>query len=146
MLASPSENTEDIIKWPDSKDIPLWLEPKYDGIRSQLHVTPNGAHLFSRDLRSLNNEFPEILEAARALPSCLVDGGLMADAEGKRVTFFDLQKRLGRKKIQGDLFLRKPYLTSFLLVFLFLIKSINCSSPNIILILADDLGTIHKRR
>ena len=31
-------------------------------------------------------------------------------------------------------------------VLLFLIKSINCSSPNIILILADDLGTIHKQR
>jgi DNA ligase-1 len=105
MLASPTETAEDIIKWHDSKDIPLWLEPKYDGIRSQLHVTPNGAHLFSRDLRSLGDEFPEILEAARTLPPCLLDGELIAYAEGKRLTFFDLQKRLGRKKIQGDLFL-----------------------------------------
>ena len=105
MLASPTETAEDIIKWHDSKDIPLWLEPKYDGIRSQLHVTPDGAHLFSRDLRSLDDEFPEILEAARALPPCLLDGELIAYAEGKRLTFFDLQKRLGRKKIQGDLFL-----------------------------------------
>ena len=104
MLASPTETAEDIIKWHDSKDIPLWLEPKYDGIRSQLHVTSDGAHLFSRDLRSLNDEFPEILEAARALPPCLLDGELIAYAEGKRLTFFDLQKRLGRKKIQGDLF------------------------------------------
>ena len=105
MLASPTETAEDIIKWHDSKDIPLWLEPKYDGIRSQLHVTPDGAHLFSRDLRSLDDEFPEILEAARTLPPCLLDGELIAYAEGKRLTFFDLQKRLGRKKIQGDLFL-----------------------------------------
>ena len=105
MLAAPTETAEDIIKWHDSKDIPLWLEPKYDGIRSQLHVTPNGAHLFSRDLRSLGDEFPEILEAARTLPPCLLDGELIAYAEGKRLTFFDLQKRLGRKKIQGDLFL-----------------------------------------
>ena len=105
MLASPTETAEDIIKWHDSEDIPLWLEPKYDGIRSQLHVTPDGAHLFSRDLRSLDDEFPEILEAARALPPCLLDGELIAYAEGKRLTFFDLQKRLGRKKIQGDLFL-----------------------------------------
>ena len=105
MLAAPTETAEDIIKWHDSKDIPLWLEPKYDGIRSQLHVTPDGAHLFSRDLRSLGDEFPEILEAARTLPPCLLDGELIAYAEGKRLTFFDLQKRLGRKKIQGDLFL-----------------------------------------
>ncbi|MDA7516243.1 hypothetical protein N8558_01020, partial [bacterium] len=86
----------DIIKWHDSKDIPLWLEPKYDGIRSQLHVTPDGAHLFSRDLRSLDDEFPEILEAARALPPCLLDGELIAYAEGKRLTFFDLQKPIRR--------------------------------------------------
>jgi DNA ligase-1 len=105
MLASPTEAAEDIIKWHDSKDIPLWLEPKYDGIRSQLHVTSDGVHLFSRDLRSLDDEFPEILEAARTLPPCLLDGELIAYAEGKRLTFFDLQKRLGRKKIQGDLFL-----------------------------------------
>lgn len=105
MLASPTETAKDIIKWHASEDTPLWLEPKYDGIRSQLHVTPEGVHLFSRDLRPLDEEFPEILEAARSLPPCILDGELIAYAEGKRLTFFDLQKRLGRKKIQGDLFL-----------------------------------------
>ncbi|MFT6177811.1 MAG: DNA ligase-1 [Akkermansiaceae bacterium] len=105
MLASPTETAEDIIAWHDDETTPLWLEPKYDGIRSQLHVTPEGVWLFSRDLRSLDEEFPEILEAARALPPCILDGELIAYAEGKRLTFFDLQKRLGRKKVQGDLFL-----------------------------------------
>lgn len=105
MLASPTETAEDIIKWHASEDTPLWLEPKYDGIRSQLHITPEGVHLFSRDLRPLDDEFPEILEAARSLPPCILDGELIAYAEGKRLTFFDLQKRLGRKKVQGDLFL-----------------------------------------
>ena len=105
MLASPTETAEDIIRWHNSTGIPLWLEPKYDGIRSQLHVTPGSVHLFSRDLRLLDDEFPEILEAARHLPPCILDGELIAYAEGKRLTFFDLQKRLGRKKVQGDLFL-----------------------------------------
>lgn len=105
MLASPTETAEDIIKWHDDEGLPLWLEPKYDGIRSQLHVTPERVRLFSRDLRPLDDEFPEILEAARTLPPCILDGELIAYAEGKRLTFFDLQKRLGRKKVQGDLFL-----------------------------------------
>ncbi len=105
MLASPTETAKGIIDWHGDETTPLWLEPKYDGIRSQLHVTPAGARLFSRDLRSLDDEFPEILAAARSLPSCILDGELIAYAEGKRLTFFDLQKRLGRKKVQGDLFL-----------------------------------------
>ncbi|MDB4461736.1 ATP-dependent DNA ligase, partial [bacterium] len=105
MLASPAETAEDIIHWHASANIPLWLEPKYDGIRSQLHVTPDGIRLFSRDLRPLDEEFPEILDAARTLPPCILDGELIAYADGKRLTFFDLQKRLGRKKVQGDLFL-----------------------------------------
>ncbi len=105
MLASPTKTAQEIINWHGNPDTPLWLEPKYDGIRSQLHVTPDGVRLFSRDLRSLDDEFPEILEAAQSLPPCILDGELIAYAEGKRLTFFDLQKRLGRKKIQGDLFL-----------------------------------------
>ncbi len=105
MLASPTEKAEDIITWHGDENTPLWLEPKYDGIRTQLHVTKEGASLFSRDLRSLNEEFPEILEAAQNLAPCILDGELIAYAEGKRLTFFDLQKRLGRKKVQGDLFL-----------------------------------------
>ncbi|MDB4265230.1 ATP-dependent DNA ligase, partial [bacterium] len=105
MLASPTETAQGIIDWHDDEGTALWLEPKYDGIRSQVHVTSDGARLFSRDLRSLDEEFPEVLEAAGVLPSCILDGELIAYAEGKRLTFFDLQKRLGRKKVQGDLFL-----------------------------------------
>lgn len=105
MLASPAETSQGIIDWHGDPEVPLWLEPKYDGIRSQLHVTSDGVRLFSRDLRSLDDEFPEILEAARSLSPCILDGELIAYAEGKRLTFFDLQKRLGRKKVQGDLFL-----------------------------------------
>ena len=105
MLASPSKDAGEVMAWHDSKETPLWLEPKYDGIRVQLHVTSRSATLFSRDLRSLDNEFPEIIEAAGKLPPCVLDGELIAYAEGKRLTFFDLQKRLGRKKAQGDLFL-----------------------------------------
>ena len=87
---------------------PFWLEPKYDGIRAQLHKLGNEVALFSRDLRPLD-EFPELLAAARKLDGdFILDGELIAFAEGRKLGFADLQKRLGRKTADGDLFLAEP--------------------------------------
>jgi DNA ligase 1 len=84
---------------------PAWLEPKYDGIRAQLHKTGDSVALFSRDLRPLDDEFPEILAAARRLTGdFILDGELIAYAEGRKLGFADLQKRLGRKVADADLF------------------------------------------
>jgi DNA ligase-1 len=84
---------------------PAWLEPKYDGIRAQLHKTGDAVALFSRDLRPLDDEFPEILTAARRLTGdFILDGELIAYAEGRKLGFADLQKRLGRKMADADLF------------------------------------------
>lgn len=82
-----------------------WVEHKYDGIRLQLHKKGGQVSVFSRDLRPLNANFPEIIEAAKTLPDCILDGELIAYEEGKKLTFFDLQKRLGKNRNQGDLFL-----------------------------------------
>ena len=61
--------------------------------------------LFSRDLRPLHLEFHELLEPARSLDAdFILDGEIIAFAEGKKLTFFDLQKRLGRLN-DSDLFL-----------------------------------------
>ncbi len=85
---------------------PVWLEPKYDGIRAQLHKQDDEVALFSRDLRPLDQEFPELLASARLLPGdFILDGELIAFAEGRKLGFADLQKRLGRKLADGDLFL-----------------------------------------
>lgn len=108
MLASPLErDAEDdrplFEKLPFTP--PFWLEPKYDGIRGQLHKLGNEVALFSRDLRPLD-EFPELLAAARSLPGdFILDGELIAFAEGRKLGFADLQKRLGRRLTHGDLFL-----------------------------------------
>lgn len=109
MLAAPLERNE-----ADNRPLfeklpfapPFWLEPKYDGIRAQLHKSGREAALFSRDLRPLDAEFPELIAAARALPGdFILDGELIAFAEGRKLGFADLQKRLGRKQADGDLFL-----------------------------------------
>lgn len=103
MLASPEESAKDLAS---RLGLPLWLEEKYDGIRAQLHKAGDDVSIFSRDLRSLNDEFPELIHEARKLEGDFVlDGEIIAFEEGRLLTFFDLQKRLGRKKGQGDLFL-----------------------------------------
>ena len=87
---------------------PFWLEPKDVGIRAQLHKSGCEVALFSRDLRPLD-EFPELLDAARKLEGdFILDGELIAYAEGRKLGFADLQKRLGKKTADGDLFLSEP--------------------------------------
>jgi len=105
MLASPEEDAAGILRRHGRDDAPLWLEAKHDGIRAQLHKRGEEVALFSRDLRPLDREFPELLESARQLPGDLIlDGEIIAHAEGRRLNFFDLQKRLGRLRHQAELF------------------------------------------
>ncbi len=97
MLASPEPTAEAI--WerfgPAASDGVL-VEDKYDGIRAQIHIGEGKVEIFSRDLRPIINQFPEL--AANFSQSMILDGEIIAFAEGKALTFFDLQKRLGRKK------------------------------------------------
>ncbi len=85
---------------PDS----VWLEDKFDGIRAQLHKRGTRVDVFSRDLRSLAAEFPDVAApAARLADDVVLDGEIIAYAEGKKLDFFALQKRLGRR--EPDLFM-----------------------------------------
>lgn len=86
--------------------LPIWLEPKYDGIRAQLHKRGGEIGLFAHDLRPLDRVFPELIEAARALPGdFILDGELIAYVEGRKLGVADLQKRLHPRRIGGDLFM-----------------------------------------
>ena len=108
MLASPEPSAEAI--WtrfaPESRnESVVFVEDKFDGIRAQLHRGANRAELFSRDLRRVTEQFQEIVERAREFASELIlDGEIMAFEQGRKLTFFDLQKRLGRKSESMDLF------------------------------------------
>ncbi len=107
MLASPEETAQDIwerLGETGGEEQGVWLEDKYDGIRAQLHRVGDRVELFSRDLRPLHKEFQELLPPAREFPEdVILDGEIVAFAEGKKLSFFDLQKRLGRLK-ESDLF------------------------------------------
>ncbi len=85
----------------------VYVEDKFNGIRAQVHTTAARAEIFSRDLKRITEQFPEIAACARGFSSdVILDGEIMAFAEGRKLTFFDLQKRLGRKTESGDLFAR----------------------------------------
>jgi len=83
----------------------VWIEDKYDGIRAQVHRQSDRVEIFTRDLKPIGVQFPEVTQAAQAMTAdVILDGEIIAYAEGKKLTFFDLQKRLGRRD-QADLFL-----------------------------------------
>jgi len=104
MLASPEPTAEAI--WERFENAPVvYVEDKFDGIRAQLHRGSNRAEIFSRDLRRMTDQFPELADHARDFEAeIILDGEIMAFEQGKKLTFFDLQKRLGRKHEGADLF------------------------------------------
>ncbi len=90
----------------------VWVEDKYDGIRAQVHVADGRCEIFSRDLRRITAQFPEVAAAASKLPgSVVLDGEILASMAGRRLSFFDLQKRLNRR--EADLFLTEDVPVEF---------------------------------
>lgn len=104
MLASPEETAAGVWQRLGEDGKPVWLEDKFDGVRAQLHRTGDRVEIYSRDLRRLTAEFGELAEAASALRhDVILDGEIIASGVGRHLSFFDLQKRLGRRR-EGDLF------------------------------------------
>ena len=96
MLASPAEGAPEIMT---RLGPTVWVEDKYDGFRAQLHRRGGEARLYSRDLHDISDQFPEIVEAARGLPwDGILDGEILAYADGHVLPFLTLQARLGRKE------------------------------------------------
>lgn len=114
MLASPEPTAEAIWeRFVDAKasaaetaaTTTVYIEDKFDGIRAQLHRGARRVEIFSRDLKRITEQFPELAEEARNFDQeLIIDGEIVAFEHGRKLTFFDLQKRLGRKNDSADLF------------------------------------------
>ena len=90
---------------PRTTDTTVYVEDKFDGIRAQFHRGSERVEIFSRDLRRITEQFPELTGQGRHFAAELIlDGEIVAFEHGRRLTFFDLQKRLGRKTDGADLF------------------------------------------
>lgn len=90
-LAKPVE----LIPSADALPGGCWFEPKWDGFRVAVLVSPGGVSLFSRQGRDLGRFFPDLVAAAveQIPPGCVVDGEAVIWSGG-RLDFDALQRRL----------------------------------------------------
>ena len=87
----------------------VWVEDKYDGIRCQLHRHGSDAALYSRDLKNISAQFPEITEAAVHLRAdVMLDGEILAFHDGRVMPFHALQTRLGRVSPDAEVMAEVP--------------------------------------
>jgi len=79
-------------------DDPAWyFEPKWDGIRALAFVRGGKARqvqLLNRSLRPVQDRYPELREALRRLPPCVLDGEVIVPDEEGRPDFARLQQRM----------------------------------------------------
>ena len=91
-------------------EITQWqLEWKWDGIRAQLIRRRGRTMLWSRGDELITDQYPELCEAAQALPDgTVLDGEIIAWEAGQPLPFQALQRRLNRKHAQPRLFDEVP--------------------------------------
>ena len=132
MLASPVESAEEGL----SHFADAAVEDKYDGIRAQAHISPQGeVRIFSRTRDEITESFPELApELAGIAQDAVLDGEIVAweyadtvpdantivdepaspaaEAEatnlGRARPFTALQQRLGRKKVSHRMLRETP--------------------------------------
>lgn len=105
MLASPEPDAAAIWERLGASGS-VWMEDKLDGIRAQIHCAPERVEIYSRDLKRITASFPEIAAAfARLQRKAVFDGEILAWEGERALSFFELQKRLGRR--DADLFLEE---------------------------------------
>jgi len=93
-------------------EIQDWMaEWKWDGVRAQLVCRVQRQWLWSRGEELISEAFPEIVDAARALPSgTVLDGEVLAweTVSERPLPFAALQRRLGRERPSATLMKRIP--------------------------------------
>ncbi|MGL4282002.1 MAG: cisplatin damage response ATP-dependent DNA ligase, partial [Albidovulum sp.] len=106
-LAYPLEDASETLGDPAD-----WLaEWKWDGIRGQLLIRGGAHHLWSRGEELITDRFPEFARAVDWLPDgTVIDGEILAWAEGAPLPFAELQKRIGRKTVPKKLLAEAPAL------------------------------------
>ncbi len=104
-LASPLDQELEVLG-----DVGDWqIEWKWDGIRAQVIKRDGAVFLWSRGEEMINEQFPELVAAARRLPDgTVLDGEVLAWEDGRPLPFHLLQRRLNRKRVEMMLFQDVP--------------------------------------
>jgi DNA ligase 1 len=87
-----------------------WLaEWKWDGIRAQLVRRAGRTWLWSRGEDLVTERFPEVVQAAAALPEgSVLDGEVLAWQDGAPLPFARLQQRIGRRALSPKILAECP--------------------------------------
>ena len=80
-------------------------EFKWDGIRAQL-VLSNSCKIYSRNGEDITNSFPDL--NIKNSKVSVIDGELVVKKNGNILSFNDLQKRIGRKKVSSNIIEQYP--------------------------------------
>ncbi|MFQ5940368.1 MAG: ATP-dependent DNA ligase [Nitrososphaerales archaeon] len=87
----------------------LLSEYKYDGIRAQIHKIGNEVKIFSRRLEEITTSFPDIVNACKNHKSdFILDGEIVPFRNSKPLPFNELQRRLRRKNVDGNIIREIP--------------------------------------
>lgn len=80
----------------------VYVEPKYDGVRTQLHVWKGNVRIFSRNLENTTDMFPDLVKAAKEIKveSAIFDGESLA-YDVKNDHFLPFQETIQRKRKHG---------------------------------------------
>jgi DNA ligase-1 len=105
MLAQPEEDPDEIVAMLGAG---AFADDKYDGVRAQIHATPDEVRIYSRTLDDVTHRFPELESAARALGSSVVLDGEIVAFSDRVLPFATIQKRLGRRKVSESLLRDAP--------------------------------------
>jgi len=78
------------------------FEPKYDGIRLQVHVSGGEVRLFTRRLRDVTQNLPDVVEAVRREIRCrsavLDSEAIAVGHDGRPMPFQETVRRVGRER------------------------------------------------
>lgn len=86
-----------------------FIEWKWDGIRAQAVIREEGIALWSRGNELISDQFPELIETFKAIPSgTVLDGEVLAHINDRPLPFSELQKRLGRKNVSKVMIEKVP--------------------------------------
>lgn len=99
MLAKPLETLSDLTD-PEN----WWIEDKFDGIRSQVHVDHGRVMIFSRGMEEVTGSFPELSQAMMSIEGrAVLDGEILAWRNNRALAFTVLQQRIARKKVTATM-------------------------------------------
>ena len=104
-LAHPLENDA-----ADLGSVDEWqAEWKWDGIRSQVIKRSGEVFIWSRGEDLITERFPELAEAAAALPDgTVLDGEILPWMDERVLPFTELQRRIGRKNVTAKILTEVP--------------------------------------